>query len=141
MDAGEARAALRIRGLELRFGTRTFVMGILNVTPDSFSGDGLLRDPARATDLAVGQAVRMVDEGADIIDVGGESTRPGHDPVGEDEEIERVSGVVRAIRTRLPAVPISIDTSKSRVAEAALAGGADIINDVAAVTASAASAG
>jgi dihydropteroate synthase len=130
-------APLRVRGQELVFGSRTFVMGILNVTPDSFSGDGLLegRDAVAA---AVDQAVRMVGEGADIIDVGGESTRPGHEPVSEVEEIARVRRVVAGIRARLPDVPISIDTSKPRVAEAALAAGADIVNDVTAVTAGAA---
>ena len=152
--------ALRIRGLELRFGARTYVMGIVNVTPDSFSGDGLLGVPERgvgarhegpaaakaectagaaaeaerAACAAVEQAVRMVGEGADIIDVGGESTRPGHAPVSELEELARVELVVRAIRARLPDVPLSIDTRKASVAEAALAAGADIINDVAAVT-------
>lgn len=124
---------IRVRDLQLRFGRRTYVMGIVNMTPDSFSGDGLLRS-ATAVANAVEQAVRMVGEGADIIDVGGESTRPGHVPVGPREELERVVAVVGAIRRRLPGVPISIDTSKPPVAEAALAAGADIVNDVAAVT-------
>jgi dihydropteroate synthase len=130
-------AVLRVRGLDLRFGTRTYVMGIINATPDSFSGDGLLRasDPLVAT--AVAQAVRMVDEGADLLDVGGESTRPGHRSVGEAEELRRVVDVVRAIRARLPDVPLSVDTSKAAVAEAALENGADILNDVTAVTAGA----
>jgi dihydropteroate synthase len=121
----------------MRFGERTYVMGIVNVTPDSFSGDGLLRDGAPVS-AAVAQAVHMVDDGADIIDVGGESTRPGHEPVGTHEELERVVAVVRGIRERLPRTPISIDTSKPEVADAALGGGADIVNDVAAVTADAA---
>jgi dihydropteroate synthase len=142
---------LVVRGLELRFGARTYVMGIVNVTPDSFSGDGLLpgavvvdragtpidRAPS-PVERAAAQAERMVAEGADILDVGGESTRPGHEPVDEAEELERVIGVVRAIRARLPDVPISVDTSKPGVAEAALAAGADILNDVTAVTSSAA---
>jgi dihydropteroate synthase len=117
-------------------------MGIVNTTPDSFSGDGLLRDPElsseAAVERAVAQAVRMVEEGADILDVGGESTRPGHALIDAEEELGRVLGVIRAIRARLAAVPISIDTRKPGVAEAALAAGADMINDVAAVTAGAA---
>jgi dihydropteroate synthase len=124
---------IRVRDLELRFGARTYVMGIVNMTPDSFSGDGLL-DADSPVAAAVEQAVRMVADGADLIDVGGESTRPGHAPVGPAEELERVVAVVAGIRRRLPGVPISIDTSKPPVAEAALAAGADIVNDVAAVT-------
>jgi dihydropteroate synthase len=89
-------------------------------------------------EAAVAQAMRMVAEGADIIDIGGESTRPGHDPVSEPEELARVSRVVGAVRARSPDLPISIDTSKTRVAEAALAAGADIVNDVTAVIAGAA---
>ena len=124
---------LLVRDLELRFGERTYVMGIVNMTPDSFSGDGLLTS-ASPTVAAVEQAERMVAEGADIIDVGGESTRPGHAPVTPSQEVERVVAVVDGIRRRLPGVPISIDTSKPPVAEAALAAGADIVNDVAGVT-------
>ena len=124
---------LRVRDLELRFGERTYVMGIVNVTPDSFSGDGLLASDSPTT-AAVEQAVRMVSEGADIIDVGGESTRPGHAPVSPSDELERVVGVVEGIRRRLPGVPVSIDTSKPPVAAAALAAGADIVNDVSGVT-------
>lgn len=133
---------LHIRGSELRFGARTYVMAILNLTPDSFSGDGLLRERLEAGEQLVARAVdraqRMVAEGADIIDVGGESTRPGHESVSEEEERERVVRAVEAIRDRLPDVPLSIDTSKPGVAEAALGAGADILNDVAAVTGSAA---
>jgi dihydropteroate synthase len=133
------RAPLRLRGAELRFGTRTFVMGILNVTPDSFSGDGLLADERQRLGSsfvaeAVDRAGRMVAEGADIVDVGGESTRPGHEPVTADEEAARVVAVVGALRAALPDVPISIDTTKDAVAEAALDAGADIVNDVAAVS-------
>lgn len=123
---------IRVRDLELRFGERTYVMGIVNMTPDSFSGDGLLESGA-PTAVAVQQAVRMVAEGADIIDIGGESTRPGHASVSPQDELERVVGVVRGIRARLPAVPLSVDTTKPAVAEAALAAGADILNDVAGV--------
>jgi dihydropteroate synthase len=109
-------------------------MGIVNVTPDSFSGDGLLATAAgragAAVEAAVLQARHMVDEGADILDVGGESTRPGHDPVAEDEEAARVVPVIAAIHDALPDVPISIDSSKPPVAEAALDAGAALINDV-----------
>lgn len=104
-------------------------MGIVNVTPDSFSGDGLLAggDPI---DRALAQAQRMVEEGADLLDVGGESTRPGHEPVRAGDEAARVVPVVRAIRAALPGTPISIDTTKAIVADAAIAAGADMVNDV-----------
>jgi dihydropteroate synthase len=128
---------IRVRDLELCFGERTYVMGIVNVTPDSFSGDGLLA-AGLPVEAALEQALRMVEEGADIVDVGGESTRPGHDSVSVDDELRRVVAVVRRIRERLPGTPISIDTSKLPVAVAALAAGADMVNDVAGVTAAAA---
>ena len=119
----------RIGPTTFAWGERTYVMGILNVTPDSFSGDGLLRggDPVGA---AVELARRMVDEGADMLDVGGESTRPGHAPVDAAEEIGRVIPVLAAVADALPATPLSIDTTKVVVAEAALAAGADLLNDV-----------
>jgi dihydropteroate synthase len=119
----------RIGPATFRWGERTFVMGILNVTPDSFSGDGLLvgSDPLEA---AVTTARRMVDEGADILDVGGESTRPGHETVELEEERRRVVPVIAAIRAALPDIPLSVDTTKPAVAEAALAAGADLVNDV-----------
>lgn len=101
-------------------------MGILNVTPDSFSDGGLFID----VEKAVGHALEMLEEGADIIDVGGESTRPGHTEVDVDTEISRVVPVIRGIRERAPGAVISIDTSKSKVAEAAIAAGATMINDV-----------
>jgi len=129
-----APSPLRVRDLELRFGERTYVMGIVNMTPDSFSGDGLLHGSNSPIDAAVAQALRMVEEGADIIDVGGESTRPGHDPVSGAAELERVVAVIGGVRARAPGVPISIDTSKPQVAAAALEAGADIVNDVAGVT-------
>jgi len=116
-----------------RWGERTFVMGILNVTPDSFSGDGLLAVGGDPVEAAVATGRRMVEEGADILDVGGESTRPGHAPVAEDEERRRVVPVIAALRTALPDTPLSIDTTKPAVAEAALAAGADLVNDVWAV--------
>jgi dihydropteroate synthase len=102
-------------------------MGILNITPDSFSGDGLL---AKGVAAAVAQARAMVEEGADLLDIGGESTRPGHPPVDEDEELRRVIPVVRAVRVALPGIPLTIDTTKPTVAGAALDAGADAINDV-----------
>ena len=117
-----------------RWGERTFVVGIINVTPDSFSSDGLLATTSsRGPDLvevAVETARRMVADGADVLDIGGESTRPGHEPVLTDEERRRVVPVITALRLALPDVPLSIDTTKPEVAEAALAAGADLINDV-----------
>jgi dihydropteroate synthase len=123
-------APTRIGPATFRWGERTFVMGILNVTPDSFSGDGLLVGAADPIETAVATGRRMVAEGADILDVGGESTRPGHEPVTLDEERRRVVAVVAALRDALPDTPLSIDTTKPAVAEAALAAGADLINDV-----------
>ena len=127
---------ISVRDLALEFGRRTYVMGIVNMTPDSFSGDGLLATES-PVEAAIAQAGRMVAEGADIVDVGGESTRPGHAPVTPADELERVVAVVAGIRARFEGLPISIDTSKPQVAEAALDAGADIVNDVAAVTAGA----
>jgi dihydropteroate synthase len=106
-------------------GGRTLVMGILNVTPDSFSDGGLFSGEA----AAVAQAERLVAEGAAILDVGGESTRPGHVPVPAEEEQARVLPVIRAVASRL-SVPISIDTYKASTARAALEAGARIVNDV-----------
>jgi dihydropteroate synthase len=134
-------APSRIGPTTFAWGERTFVMGILNVTPDSFSGDGLLDDETEGergggagapdrVELAVATGRRMVAEGADILDVGGESTRPGHDAVGLDEERRRVVPVIAALRAALPDTPLSIDTTKPAVAEAALAAGADLVNDV-----------
>lgn len=105
---------------------RPFVLGILNVTPDSFSDGGAHRDAGDA----LAHAERMVAEGADAIDLGGESTRPGAAPVDAYEELRRVLPVVEAIRARLPQVVVSVDTVKSAVAERALAAGAHVINDV-----------
>jgi dihydropteroate synthase len=114
---------------KLAFGTRTFIMGIINVTPDSFSGDGLLGS-ANWIETAVDQARRFMEEGADILDIGGESTRPGAAVVSEEEEMRRVIPAVEAIHTALPGALVSVDTSKARVAEAALKGGASWVNDV-----------
>ncbi len=126
-----------IGGRVFRWGARTYVMGILNVTPDSFSGDGLLAgaggasgggaDPAAAA-LAV--ARRMVADGADLLDVGGESSRPGHQPVDAAEEIRRIVPVIAALRAAHPEVPISVDTVKPAVAAAAIEAGAALVNDV-----------
>ena len=127
---GDPRPApIRIGPRLFSWGERTWVMGILNVTPDSFSGDGLLAtaDPAAA---ALERGRRMVADGADILDIGGESTRPGHDRVADDAEIARVGPIVAALRSALPATPLSIDTTKVAVAAAALDAGADLINDV-----------
>lgn len=113
----------------IRFGERTYVMGILNITPDSFSGDGLFQqaDPLEA---AIEQAIRFVNEGADILDIGGESTRPGSLPITVEEELARVLPVVKAVAAAKLDVIISIDTYKSKVARASLEAGADWINDV-----------
>jgi dihydropteroate synthase len=147
--------SLQIGNHFFNWGSRTYVMGILNITPDSFSGDGLLpspnRAPARTPGLrersasedeagtgvggegmgaAVAQATEFLAYGADILDVGGESTRPGSEPVNAEEETERVIPVVEAIVNEFPDAVISIDTYKARVAEAAFRAGAHILNDV-----------
>lgn len=112
-------------GQSLTLGERTLVMGIINVTPDSFSDGGARFDQARAIDAGVG----MVEEGADLLDIGGESTRPGAAAVDVDEERRRVIPVVEALAARVR-VPISIDTYKARVADEALLAGASIVNDI-----------
>jgi dihydropteroate synthase len=119
------KSTLDARGVKLPIGPRTLVMGIVNVTPDSFSDGGMWPTPA----AAIAGGLRLVEEGADIIDVGGESTRPGHVPVEADEEIARAIPVVTAL-ARATDVAVSIDTYKSRVAERALAAGARIVNDI-----------
>lgn len=108
-----------------RWGERTYIMGILNVTPDSFSGDGVAGDLQEA----VARAQAMAEEGADIIDIGGESTRPGSMPITVEEELSRVLPIIERLVGRIPC-PISIDTYKSQVAEKALDAGAAMINDV-----------
>ena len=119
---------LRLRaGRFLLGGRRPLVMGIVNVTPDSFSDGGRWHDPA----AAVAHATRLIEEGADIVDVGGESTRPGAAPVSVDEEIARVLPVVDALRDA--PVPLSVDTRNSAVMRAAIRAGASMINDVAAL--------
>jgi len=119
------RGALEVRGRRLPWGERTYVMGIVNVTPDSFSGDGVLA-PGDALDRALAQVRR----GSDILDVGGESTRPGHEPVDEAGEAARVMPAIRAVRERLPDAIVSVDTYKPAVARAACEAGADVINSV-----------
>jgi dihydropteroate synthase len=116
---------MTIGGREFAWGRRTYIMGVVNVTSDSFSGDGLAYDMA----AAVKQAVRMCREGADIIDVGGESTRPGFQPVPADEEVRRTVPVIERL-VREVDVPVSIDTYKAEVARAALAAGACLVNDI-----------
>ena len=120
---------MRFKDYTLPIDQRTCIMGILNVTPDSFSRDGIYKDPSKA----LWRAEQMVAEGADIIDVGGESSRPGAEHLSEKEEIERVVPVIKVLKRSLKTVPISIDTYKSKVAFAALAEGADIINDITAL--------
>lgn len=107
-------------------GPRTLIMGVLNATPDSFSDGGQLGSPQAAVDRAGG----MIAAGADVLDLGGESTRPGAAVVSADEELDRVLPVLTAVRSAFPAVPISIDTYKAAVADAAIGDGADLINDI-----------
>lgn len=114
-----------IGGHRFEWGSRTHVMGIVNVTPDSFSGDGLGDD----RDAAVAQGLQMVADRADMLDVGGESTRPGHVPISANDEIARTEEVVRRL-AKESGVPVSIDTYKLEVAEAAVAAGATIVNDI-----------
>jgi dihydropteroate synthase len=118
----------RIGGTTFRWGERTVVMGIVNVTPDSFSDGGKYFDPSRA----VAHGEQMAHDGADIVDIGGESTRPGARPISADEEISRVLPVIRGLRAKI-SLPISIDTTKSEVARAALDEGADVVNDISAL--------
>jgi dihydropteroate synthase len=117
---------LRIAGRKVRLGERTLIMGVVNVTPDSFSDGGRYLDPAQA----IAHGLELARQGADWVDVGGESTRPGSRPVTADEELRRVLPVIRGLHSRRPRLPISIDTTKSQVAEAAVRAGAAIINDV-----------
>ena len=124
-----APAPLPLGPMTLDWGTRTYVMGVLNVTPDSSSGDGLLAtdDPVAA---AVAQARRMVDEGADVLDIGGASSRPGHARLDPRDEVARVVPVIAAIAGALPGTPLSIDTTSPTVAAAALDAGVHLLNDI-----------
>lgn len=116
---------MRIGTQEFDTKENTYIMGILNVTPDSFSDGGKII----GIDAALKKAEEMKGDGAAIIDVGGESTRPGYTPVSEDEEMDRILPVIEAIKNRID-IPISVDTYKSKVAEAAILAGADLINDI-----------
>jgi len=111
--------------MDFKFGSRAYIMGILNVTPDSFSGDGIYGNEDKAVEIAE----KLIQDGADIIDIGGESTRPGAVPVTIEEEIKRTIPVIKKLAKRTK-TPISIDTSKSDVARLALENGASIINDI-----------
>jgi dihydropteroate synthase len=127
-------AVLHLHDLEFVWGSRTYVMGILNVTPDSFSGDGLISsvgtlDEGLLISKTLEQARQFAAAGCDILDVGGESTRPGAQPVGLEEEMKRVVPVVRALISDSP-LPVSVDTYRAAVAEAALQAGACMVNDV-----------
>jgi dihydropteroate synthase len=117
---------IRIGKRKVRLGGRTLIMGVLNVTPDSFSDGGRYFSLQKA----VAHGVELAEAGTDWIDVGGESTRPGSQPVSAEEELRRVVPVVKALHDRLPSVPISIDTTKAEVAEEAVRAGATILNDV-----------
>ncbi len=125
---GKTQIIWRCRGREVVCGQKTLIMGILNVTPDSFSDGGKFQ----ALETAVARGLQMVAEGADIIDIGGESTRPGAKPVPAAEEMARTVPVIRELREKTD-VLISIDTRKAEVARAAIAAGADIINDISAL--------
>ncbi len=123
---------LTVAGATFSWGSRTYIMGVLNITPDSFSGDGLLRlsaDPALLLESTLQQARRFVSAGVDILDVGGESTRPGSEPLGLEAELERVIPVIRLLAAEFQ-TPISIDTYKAGVADSALQAGAHMVNDV-----------
>ena len=122
------RFRLRLPSRTLELGERTLVMGVLNVTPDSFSDGGLFLN----TDAAVARALEIERAGADILDIGGESTRPGSSGVSAEEELRRILPVLEKLRGKIQ-IPISVDTSKSEVAEAAAAAGAEILNDVTAL--------
>ena len=116
---------MKIGNREFVFGKHVYIMGILNVTPDSFSDGGKFN----TMDQAMAQVEQMIAQGADLIDVGGESTRPGHQQITEEEEIERVVPVIQKIKETFD-IPVSIDTYKSKVAKAALDAGADMLNDI-----------
>jgi dihydropteroate synthase len=122
------RVTLRINSKDYLLGQRTWLMGVLNITPDSFSDGGLYLDQEKA----IARALELAEEGADIIDVGGESSRPGSDPIPENEELRRVIPVISELKKKTRAL-ISIDTTKAGVAEAAVDAGADMVNDISAL--------
>jgi len=121
---------IQVRSKQYTLGERTWIMGVVNITPDSFSDGGLFLDHNKAVE----QGLRLVQEGADIIDIGGESSRPGSDPVSQQEELDRVLPVIKELKQKTD-ILISIDTMKAKVAESALDAGADIINDISALRA------
>jgi len=121
--------SLQVGNFTFAWGARTYVMGILNITPDSFSGDGLMSN-GELLEQALRQAEHFLKHHADILDIGGESTRPGSLPVNTDDELERVIPVIEAIHKNFPEAILSIDTYKAKVAEAAFKAGAHILNDV-----------
>lgn len=123
------KTSLNIGSFTFEWGSQTYVMGIVNATPDSFSGDGLVQGNGNWVEQAVAQGIRFAQEGAHILDVGGESTRPGATPVDANEELRRVLPVIQEL-SRSVDVPISIDTYKATVAAAALEHGAHLVNDV-----------
>lgn len=116
---------MRIGNREFDIKNKTYIMGILNVTPDSFSDGGSFYN----VDLALSHAGDMIKKGAHILDIGGESTRPGHTQISDEEEIERICPVIEAIKREFD-IPVSVDTYKSKVAKAAILSGADLINDI-----------
>lgn len=116
---------MKIGTKDFDFNNKTYVMGILNLTPDSFSDGGMWNTP----EAACRHVQQMIADGADVIDVGGESTRPGHQQVSEEEEMQRIVPVIEMIKKNFD-VPVSVDTYKSRVAEAAILAGADLVNDI-----------
>lgn len=126
----EKRITMKIGGRTFSFGTRTYIMGILNITPDSFYDGGKYATPERAVE----RAKEMERQGADIIDIGGESSRPFSEPVSAAEELERILPVIRAVKDEVK-VPVSVDTHKPEVAERALSEGADMVNDIMALRA------
>jgi dihydropteroate synthase len=119
---------IRFRRKEYDLSQRTLIMGVLNITPDSFSDGGKFLERAKAVE----QGCRLAEEGADILDIGGESTRPGSKPVGQDEEIGRVIPVIQELASKI-SIPLSIDTRKAGVAEKALEAGAEMVNDISAL--------
>lgn len=120
----------RLRTRSLLLGRRTLIMGILNVTPDSFSDGGHFYSPGDAPDRAIAHALQMLDEGADIIDIGGESTRPGANPLTPDEEQERILPVIEALISERPEAVLSVDTFHAATARRAIEAGVEIVNDV-----------
>lgn len=121
------RAILQVNGRDYTLGQKTWIMGVLNITPDSFSDGGLFYDKGKAVE----RGLELAEEGADIIDIGGESTKPGSESITDEEELRRILPVIRALRKRIDAL-ISVDTMKSEVARAALEEGADMVNDISA---------